>query len=209
MSKKRLKRSEAPLHPNNANIQQMSWKLTKNISGIDFHLDIETKLNIQLFYSLRLERQWAKREYLDRHQSEAFIKYALRYLHKEFFVVFLFGKRKEHFVQFCNLDDNIVLDIPVSDGNHYSGKEDALNIFFKGLEFTQKRSKNGWEESLPDTFYVFNDNDNERCIRASFGKNYVRAAVATLLLAETIFKFEDPNLFGFENGKLTYSENLN
>lgn len=181
----------------------MSWKLRKIIFGKDVNIDIDVRwLPIQEIYDFRLRHKWTKKEYSDRNVSKDFVRYALRFLPDGFFIIFSFDLHNELFVQYAKLNGNIVVDFPLWNGNSYYGEDKELISLLRSIQLTRKYWKNRVPKLKPYTFVNIREGKNKKEIRASFGKNYINAAKASLLIAEKIFNIKTPGVFRYESGKL-------
>lgn len=180
----------------------MAWKLQRNIFGIDFDLDIETRLPRQELYDLRLKLNWGSYKNKSSDQSKDFIYYALCHLPEGSSIVFDFDKTGKCFIKFANMGGNIVLDIPLLATNIYYGKYRKIIELLRSMHL--ERIDNKGKPTLPSTnkFWTIREGKKSKIIRASFGEFHIWAGVTAVLIIEEIFKIKEPVLSQFETARL-------
>ena len=180
----------------------MPWKIKKVIFGTNFVFDIDPRLPIQGIYNFRLRRKWADREYLDREESRSFIEYSLRYLPNGSFIVFHFGSSEDYWMQFCKLNGNIILDIPLWLGNIFYGRDEEILGLVKSLRFKRKYSKRKSFALARNRYDIIRTRDDNKQIRINIDGLYRKASKLTLSLLERVFQLHNPNIYRYESGRL-------
>jgi hypothetical protein len=181
----------------------MDLKLKGNIFGLNYNFDIEARLPRQEIYDLRLRLKWGRESHFNHQTSKIFIWYALKHLPNNSYIIFYFDNSKDHFVQFCKLGGSIVLDLPLWPDNPYYEQEKNLLQFLRDMHFQRIYSKPDSRVFQQDRFDIIRHSKGKKFIRANFGKIYIRAAVGALLIGETIFGIDNPDVSHYESGRLS------
>jgi hypothetical protein len=180
----------------------MVWNIKTNIFGIDLDLDIKTSPPAQRLYDLRLKLVWERYKSKSSDQSKDFMYYALCHLPEDSFIIFSFDDAGEYFIQFANMNGNIVLDIPFLPTNHYYKQEKKIINLLQSMHLEMVGSKPKDSLSNVNKFWINKKDKNCKTIRASFGKFHIWAGVTAVLIIEEIFKIKEPPLFHFETARL-------
>ena len=184
----------------------MALKIIGELFGIAYNFDIDTTLPLQGIYEFRLKLWLFNKKHLDPKQSKDFIYYALRHLPNESFIIFEFDSAEDRFVQFFNTSRNICIDIPIYPGNIYYTKENELIDLLRSMHITRRYSKKKPPGLGKDRFDILHQGEDQKSIRVNFGRIYIGAADATLLIAQEIFGIKEPSLVGYKTDKLVPAE---
>lgn len=184
----------------------MAWNLKLKLLGRKINLEIDSsRPGVQKIYNFRIGRKWRGSEYCDRRLSRDFMIYALTHLPNGSFIVFSFDKSGYLFVQFANLNGNVVADFPLWDSNCYYDKEKEIVACLKSMDFRRRYWNKGVTQVFPPYYQAINQRSGKKAIIADFGKNYSLAAEATILIARKLLRIETPRIFNFSSARLKHT----
>jgi hypothetical protein len=173
----------------------MARSLRLNILGLNLELELTAWLPLQVIYDLCLRLRWAWTRRADTKKSQEFIKYALRNLPNNSFIVFSFDRQSDVFVQLGNMGGNIVMDLPIWTTNAYYGKAEKIVRLLKSQKLTRQYSKNESFKPKTKSFALLPDwNVHNKQIKVNFGDDYGKAAEIAVLIAEKVFQIKNPIL---------------
>ncbi len=165
------------------------WIFNKRILGIDFDIEFDFWGSIfktwQTVYEFRIKRQWNNCK-----KSTDFMKFALRCLPNQSYLIFFFDETGNEFIQFSKNGIKIILDIPIWETNIFFNKKNDLMEILK---------KSGIKKSAINNLRY---GRNKTELRVDFGNhNAIASEVATEICKE-IFGLREPNLVKYETHAL-------
>jgi hypothetical protein len=165
------------------------WVFKKKIFGINVDIEFDFWGSIfrtwQMVYEFRLKRQWNNCK-----KSTGFMKFALRYLPNQSYIIFFFDETVNEFIQFTKNGTKIILDIPIWETNVFFNKRNDLMEILK---------KSGIKK---DAITNLRDGRNKTELRVNFGNhNAIASEVATEICRE-IFGLREPGIISYETHRL-------